>query len=289
MRYLCVYSVLFLGNVFAEEGYVSVELKGQFGNQLFEIATAYAYSLDHNLTLTIPDLIHQKGNNVPLNAARVFLSKFNCYDVPVSFDLNFCEPSFNYASIPFAKTVSLHGHFQSEKYFKHRRDEILSLFAPPEDLEDQIFANYPSLQTDAFVVGVQIRDYRKEFPRGDHHPTIGSDYYKKAMSRFPSNTIFLVASNNIKYARDCTRGINRNIIYLRDTGNYIEQFYTLSFFIISNSTFGWWAAWLAKDPNKVVIVPDPWFAWPYDNKVMTRDLFPKEWTIITCKDINKIR
>ena len=36
--------------------YVDVELQGQFGNQLFQIAAAYAYSLDNRIPLVIPEL-----------------------------------------------------------------------------------------------------------------------------------------------------------------------------------------------------------------------------------------
>jgi len=30
-------------------------------------------------------------------------------------------------------------------------------------------------------------------------------------------------------------------------------------YVLSNSTFGWWAAYLARMEPKVVVVPDPWF------------------------------
>ena len=47
--------------------YVTVKLNGQLGNQLFQIATAYAYAMDHQLNLTVPDLVNKKDKDVPYN------------------------------------------------------------------------------------------------------------------------------------------------------------------------------------------------------------------------------
>ena len=45
-------------------------------------------------------------------------------------------------------------------------------------------------------------------------------------------------------------------------------------FIISNSSFAWWAAWLATYANKIIITPNQWFA----NKTLnTKDLIPPTW------------
>ena len=88
--------------------------------------------------------------------------------------------------------------------------------------------------------------------------------------------------NNPQFARECTEGIKGNVFYL-DGSDYIEEFYTLVLcksFIISNSTFGWWASWLSTSQNKIVIAPNPWFACPYNNSVMRRDLLPSEYLII---------
>ena len=45
------------------------------------------------------------------------------------------------------------------------------------------------------------------------------------------------------------------------------------YFIISNSTFGWWGAFLARTTNPLVIAPDPWFK----GMPSPRQLVPPAW------------
>jgi Glycosyl transferase family 11 len=44
--------------------------------------------------------------------------------------------------------------------------------------------------------------------------------------------------------------------------------------IIANSTFSWWAAWLAHHRDQVVVAPEPWTS----NAPTVSDLLPSHWT-----------
>ena len=48
-------------------------------------------------------------------------------------------------------------------------------------------------------------------------------------------------------------------------------------FIIANSTFSWWGAWLAN--RGTVVAPKKWFG-PNNQHLSTKDLYPVSWKII---------
>ncbi len=49
---------------------------------------------------------------------------------------------------------------------------------------------------------------------------------------------------------------------------------TCKHFVLANSSFSWWGAWLSNNPSKLVICPKQWFG---DSTIDTSDLIPPEW------------
>jgi hypothetical protein len=252
---------------------VTAHMKGQLGNNLFQVATASALAWDHKAKPYFPVFPHQAV------LKHVF---FRCKIRPTCTHVSrvYHEPVASYSRIHFTPNMQIDGYFQSEKYFAHYRKKLLKLFAPhPKDLA-YIRNKYQQLLTHPNSVGIQIRYYKSEDPKSLIYPQFGKDYLERAMIRFPPSALFVVSSNNLEYVRKNMPTWARNVVFLENEPSYIDL-YVLSMCkhnIITNSSFGWWAAWLNQNPKKTVFYPKPLF---YGLPV--QDYCPKKWIGIAAR------
>jgi hypothetical protein len=244
---------------------------GRFGNQLFQIAATIGVALKNAHDFLFPRWQFEycfkhklPETREPLHPAKtIYQNGFRYEEINISED-NGC-------------LLSLHGHFQSEKFFTHCADVIRFYFAPVDSLVTEIHSKYRrQLQTHrSCAVYVRRGDY---ILSPDHHPVQKSEYYEHAMTQFGSDTIFLISSDDPEWCELHLSGKNR--IVLRES-------LATSFFlgtlchavIISNSTFGWWAAWLNAIPAKRVIAPRVWFGPAYSHYNIS-DLIPDGWIVL---------
>ncbi|MEM1282227.1 MAG: alpha-1,2-fucosyltransferase [Chlamydiota bacterium] len=261
--------------------YVTVDFKGcQFGNQLFQVAAVLSLAIDNDAQAVFPQLARRKDAGFPKNYKQVFF-RLDVSDPPIKKKTSYVEPHYHYAQIPYKSNIVLYGYFQSEKYFKHNKNKILPLFAPNEEITNYLKEKYGHLLQHNTTVGVHLRSYLVE-KRGVqmNFPTYSAEYYEKAMQLFPEETLFIVCSNNIKWAKKMLKEIPKKMVFA-EGNDYLQDFYLISMCdnqIICNSSFSWWAAYMNPNPNKRVIIPPHYFR---NGRFNEEDLFPEEWEKIT--------
>lgn len=246
--------------------FVLGRFEGRLGNNMFQVATACAIAWDNDAKAFFPDIN-------PSHPAHAHVFSRCKKKFPKDIKFTWHEPTFAYTKIHYHPNMQIVGWFQSEKYFAHHREKILSLFEPLEEDLDYMKKKYQWLLDHPQTVGVQIRCYREEGVNTNFHFQYGKDYLDKAMSLFRSdNTLFVISSDRIDVAKKYIPSWALNVFFLNEA-SYIDL-YLLSFCkhnIISNSSFGWWAAWLNKNPEKIVVAPKHLFNLP------TEDYCPENW------------
>jgi hypothetical protein len=175
------------------------------------------------------------------------------------------------------KTALIAGYFQSEnvvsRLIELKGIEVFELEANAKHEEYKSLA----LNENPIILQVRLGDYLNE-------PNFGIpslDFYKESLKHIrnslPKSKIWLFSNeSNLAEAYlsevlpDNYRVINDELLTPAD----ILQVMRLgSGYIISNSTFGWWGAYLKRDKSAPVFVPSPWFK----KQQEPRGLIPKDW------------
>ena len=258
-------------------------LKGGLANMLFQIAATKSIGLDKGVDVSFPNLEHQLGY---LNSDTFYNPSIqHAFEYNIMFDkLNTTKPTYPIGSINFPFEYEkievpdldylVDGFFQSEKYFKHHRKEILELFKIPEFISEKIKNKYSDLLNQRTTsIHVRRGDYVKH---PNHHPTQTLEYYLESADYLKDKTdLFIVFSDDITWCKENLK--LENVVYIENERDYVEL-YLMSLCdnnIISNSSFSWWGAWLNVNENKIVIGPKKWFGPAITHS--TVDILPETW------------
>lgn len=255
-------------------------LKGGLGNMMFEIAGMHAFAMDNgtrasyvNVDAQIEYLNNEGVYNPNLKHANEYGYIFDRLEKhhPGDFVQRFSVP-FHYEPQPFVDGSFYDGFFQSEKYFSHRRQEILNLFKPSDDISSRV-EMYRDVLNLPNSVAVHLR-------RGDYvnnqknHALLPLEYYHAAFTHFDINSNFVFFSDDIQYCKDTFKMSNQHFIQDKD---YVELYVMagLKNCVIANSSFSWWGAWLNCNEGKKIVAPNLWFG--PNIKLETKDIVPVSW------------
>lgn len=277
---------------------ITVRLNGGLGNQMFQYATAKALATNHQteLALDITEFNKYELRNFELDKFKIralivnknyfikkLLKKLNLIKILPNYYL---EHSLMYDDKlnTCGDNMYLEGYFQSEKYFKSIRDELLKEFVIKCDLSIYTLEIKNLIQNTENSISLHIRrgDYVLNNQTNNTHGTCSLEYYGKAIE-YIKNQIgklkIFVFSDDVLWAKENLK--YENVYFVEKDKNRIphEDIYLMSLCnhnIIANSSFSWWGAWLNQNKNKVVIAPKRWFV---DDKLyhQSTDIVPNKW------------
>jgi hypothetical protein len=227
-----------------------VDVSGGIGNQLFKVANGYAYSQRYNLELVIDptNWTASQGTSPILYQSNIF-KNFNI--IPRGETTEIHEISFNFMELPKYDwsygDISLHGGFQSLKYFEDYKDEFISLLCLPK--VDTSF-----ISSDANIAfHIRFGDYQ-------HYPKIFGDitnYFHKQFEKFSPDFQINVFSDSPELVLNKFRNYKFNLIKTSSELNDLTLLSLHDRIVCSNSTFSWWASLLGAK-KELIIVPDKW-------------------------------
>jgi|TARA_B100000900_G_scaffold298605_1_gene257087 hypothetical protein len=275
---------------------------GRLGNQMFEYATLRGISAKHGYDWMIPPYDASSIENYSLHYC------FKMEDV-TDYNLGFLvndryvqERQFHFDQELFdmcPDDCSLHGFFQTEKYFKNAEDIVRREYTfHDEHLEpcQAIIEEYKDQEP--IMLHVRRGDANLTDPRGfkwsytqcgDMHPTQTVDYYERALAEFDDNQPVFVFSDSIEWVKEQEFFSGDRFLLSEPQDKYADGSFTpyadlclmslCSHAIVANSSMSWWGAWLQSNPNKKVIAPKKWFGPAYADKD-TKDLYCSDWIVL---------
>jgi hypothetical protein len=281
---------------------IVVKLAGGMGNQMFQYALGKLNSLKYNkrLILDLSFLLDRnQGTNFTyrdydLDIFNLEVGKVDSIELNDSF-VTVTEPGNHfpnsqflnlYDHIPHHKNIYISGYFQKHDYIKNLRSSLITDFTLKEKLEKKAENLLEEItSTNSVCVNIRRADYVTNKNMTAFHGVYGEEYITKGMEVINKK----VNSPHVFIFSDDMEWCEKNLIFEcphtfvgheykgRKFGQYLYLMSQCKNFIIPNSSFGWWAAWLCENNNKIVITPKKWFQ---DPNMVTEGLRPPDWITI---------
>lgn len=241
--------------------------KGNLGNQLFQIAATIGIAKKHQQHYCFPTWKYATyfENELPNT-------------VTVDSFISLKEAEFNYHewNISSNGNYDIDGWLQTEKYFDVEKTK--EVFKFKEDFTTKTFAKYNTI-FDKKTILISVR--RGDFVNNPNYFQLSYRYYLLALinnfTDFKERTL-VFTSDDIAYCK-FHYSFLKNAVFLENISP-MEQIVlgmNCDDYIISNSTFSWWIAWLGENENKRIFRPIKNLRGAFGKINNDKDYFPERW------------
>jgi len=284
---------------------IVVKLQGGLGNQMFQYAFAKNLAMQNKTTLNfdLSFLLDKSPRenfvfrdfDLDIFNLNVFAEEIKKQSVfkkiksrlTNSKVFNLKEKHFYFEESNFLKGKNsyIDGYWQSEKYFKEIEYQLRKDFSFKHLLTTrEELMNEKIKSTNSVCVNFRRTDFVDLKNSAETHGAVGLDYYYEAIRVIEtkiSNPVFYVFSDDIDWCEKNFK-IDHPTIFVSHKykgpkfSSYLNLMSNCKHFIIPNSTFAWWGAWLSVFEEKIVIAPTNWFK-ESSLQDQTQDLLPNNW------------
>jgi hypothetical protein len=273
---------------------------GRLGNQLFQYAALKSLGLKNGYDVVIPNpqTMNWHGQTCLLDQFNIeagYLDDDNISQIQYMYS----EPNWNkydptFFEIPDGSTIE--GFFQSTFYFEEFEEQIKKELTPKSELVEcnkQFIDKIKSENEGYEIVSVHVR-------RGDNMTNgqtgliqafepggIYEQYFNNAKKIFEGKKVkFLVFTGGQRFNEDnstdvewCKNFFKGDEFLFSEGQPQIDDFCRIMLcdhnILSQASSFGWWAAYVNPNPNKIVVAPEYYHP---DEPGLKRDKFyPKEF------------
>ena len=268
-------------------GFNALGRMGRLANQMFQYASLKGIARNTGVDFCVP--YHEEAVNDGIgNMLRTEI--FDSFDLQVNVGLlnkghapvvqerffHFDQELFDHCP----DHVSLQGYFQTEKYFKHIEHQIRDEFTFVDDILKPCKEMIRTIDN-PLALHVRRGDY---VINSENHFNLPLEYYEAALKHFDDDRNVIVFSDDSKWCHEQSIFDDDRFIISENTDNRVDLclMSLCNDFIIANSTYSWWGAWLSSNKNKKVIAPVQWFGKTgYTKDHDTKDLIPETWMRIS--------
>lgn len=193
--------------------------------------------------------------------------------------LFFCENGYMEPHLNIKKPIYIEGYFQSQKYFNEIKADLLTLF---DGSQFPDYDKYPGLyklrERNSVCISVKV----EHNVGSSMYDVCSMKYWEEAIQyviKNVDNPLFFICSDNVDYVLEHLIDASKYDYVVQDKNKpvYVSlaAMSECKNFIIGNTTFGWWAQYLAKANKKIVVAPSKWMSVD-----MPIDLYEDSWHLI---------
>jgi hypothetical protein len=256
--------------------YITINLKGGLGNQLFQIYACMAFSIKYNKVFILEDKIYSSvyPDTIRYTYYQTLIKEIQLYNNTEKIKWILVDDK----NIDNENNYMVEGYYQDYNIFEEYSKEINNKLNIKYKIDKCYYKYLPDYDFSGIACHFRLGDYKG---KKDDHPILDLEYYTKCFDMFDikykSITIFC-EMEDVEYLQNKLNIYNIKFIS-NDIPDY-EQLLLMSKFkdiIISNSSFSWWSGYFASSiyDNNNIYIPYKWF-----HNETCSNLIYKNWNVI---------